>query len=70
MIELYRKVQHFESKKIPSLLKKSFACETKKLKGTTIFSENFAGYLKFVKKGQMFVFTEDETLTEETQVGR
>lgn len=69
MIELYRKVQYFESKKIPTLLKKTYACETKKLRGTTIFSENFSGYLRFVKKGQMFIFTEGEELEEETEVG-
>lgn len=68
MNELFWKVEHFESKKIKGIIEKTYKCQTKKLKGTTIFSENFTGYINFVKKGQMFVFVEDKTFTEDSEV--
>ena len=68
MNELYRKKQHFESSKVKVLLEKSHQCQTRKLKGTTIFSENFSGHIHFMKKGQMFVFTEDQQVDEDSEV--
>jgi membrane-bound inhibitor of C-type lysozyme len=68
MNELYTKVEHFESKKIKEILEKNYKCETKKLTGTTIFSENFTGYIHFVKKGQMLIFSESKSINENSEV--
>lgn len=68
MNELYEKVEYMESSKIKKILEKKYPSKTKKQKGTTLFGENFGGYLRFMKKGNLFIFTEKENLDVDNEV--